>query len=76
MNVVDLKWTIYTDIEAEFKQQLRSLVPKVLSGSNIVVKEINGQKVTCRELLEYFRVCLHPSKDTLLFTGLYRNISR
>uniref|UniRef100_A0A914XQZ3 GB1/RHD3-type G domain-containing protein n=1 Tax=Plectus sambesii TaxID=2011161 RepID=A0A914XQZ3_9BILA len=43
------------EIEAEFKQQLRTMVPRLLNGQSLVLKEINGQKVTCRELLEYFR---------------------
>ncbi|CAI4227833.1 unnamed protein product [Auanema sp. JU1783] len=44
-----------TEIEPEFKQQLSILVPRLLDSNNITVKEINGQKITCRELLEYFK---------------------
>ncbi len=44
------------EIEPEFKQQLKALIPKLLEPESLVVKEINGAKVTCRELLEYFRV--------------------
>ncbi len=32
------------------------LVPRMLSGQLLVLKEINAAKVTCRELLEYFKV--------------------
>lgn len=43
------------DIEPDFRQQLRQLVKNVLSPENLVVKEINGTKVTCGELVEYFK---------------------
>ena len=56
--------TVLTDIDEEFKTQLRELTPSVLSAENLVVKSINGGEVTCRGLLEYFKVsmellCLH-----------------
>lgn len=44
------------DINDEFKTQLRELIPSVLSADNLVVKSINGGEVTCRGLLEYFKV--------------------
>ncbi|KAK3597413.1 hypothetical protein CHS0354_040147 [Potamilus streckersoni] len=44
-----------TDIELDFKEQLRTFVPGLLSAENLVVKEINGQQITCRELVEYFK---------------------
>ena len=50
------------DIDDEFKTQLREMIPSVLSADNLVVKSINGGEVTCRGLLEYFKV----SKQTLL----------
>ncbi|XP_036619097.1 atlastin-3 isoform X2 [Trichosurus vulpecula] len=43
------------DIAPEFKEQLQALVPFVLDASKLMEKEINGSKVTCRGLLEYFR---------------------
>lgn len=43
------------DIEFDFKKQLQVLVPLLLSSENLVLKEINGQKITARELLEYFK---------------------
>lgn len=43
------------EIESEFKNQLKALVPILLAPENLVVKEINGNKLTCRDLLEYFK---------------------
>ncbi|VBB26595.1 unnamed protein product [Acanthocheilonema viteae] len=43
------------DIENEFQQQLRSFVPRLLDCNNLVLKQINGREITCRELVEYFR---------------------
>ena len=39
------------------------LVPWLLSPANLDVKEINGSRITCRGLLEYFKV--------LVFTYVY-----
>lgn len=44
------------EIEPEFKEQLRSLVPKMLHPKNLEMKRINGQPVTCLQLLQYFKV--------------------
>ena len=44
------------DIEPDFKDKLKELVPNLLQGENLIVKEINGCQVTCRDLLEYFKV--------------------
>lgn len=46
----------FTDIEREFKDQLKVLIPLLLDSDNLIVKEINGSKVTCRDLMEYFKV--------------------
>ncbi|XP_074645013.1 atlastin-2-like [Tubulanus polymorphus] len=43
------------DIELDFQEQLKKLVPALLSPKNLIVKEINGCKVTGKELLEYFK---------------------
>ncbi|XP_067400098.1 atlastin-3 [Emydura macquarii macquarii] len=43
------------DIAAEFKEQLQQLIPFVLDPRQLLEKEINGSKVTCRGLLEYFK---------------------
>lgn len=43
-----------TDITSEFKQSLIDLIPEVLAPENLIVKEINGQKVKARDLVQYF----------------------
>lgn len=43
-----------TDITPEFKQSLIDLIPEVLAPENLIVKEINGQKVKARDLVQYF----------------------
>ncbi|XP_051166542.1 atlastin isoform X2 [Leptopilina boulardi] len=44
-----------SDIESEFKNQLRVLVPMLLAPENLITKKINGQVVKARELVEYFK---------------------
>uniref|UniRef100_A0A8C9SCB1 Atlastin GTPase 2 n=1 Tax=Scleropages formosus TaxID=113540 RepID=A0A8C9SCB1_SCLFO len=44
------------DIDDDFKKELENLVPLLLSPEKLVVKEIGGSKVTCRDLVEYFKV--------------------
>ncbi|XP_041846488.1 atlastin-3 [Melanotaenia boesemani] len=43
------------DVAPEFKQQLEILMPKLLHPDRLAEKEINGNKVTCRGLLEFFK---------------------
>ncbi|XP_061602214.1 atlastin-2 isoform X2 [Cololabis saira] len=43
------------DIDDDFKKELAHLVPLLLAPERLVVKEIGGNKVTCRDLLEYFK---------------------
>lgn len=43
------------DINDEFKKELQNLMPLLLAPENLVEKEIGGAKVTCRDLLEYFK---------------------
>lgn len=43
------------DIDEDFKAELVSLIPALLSPENLVEKEIGGQKITCRDLLHYFK---------------------
>ncbi|XP_034535359.1 atlastin-2-like isoform X2 [Notolabrus celidotus] len=43
------------DIDEEFKKELVDLVPTLLSPENLVEKEIGGVKITCRDLLQYFK---------------------
>lgn len=68
------------DINDEFKKELQNLVPLLLAPENLVEKEIGGAKVTCRDLLEYFKVrfdqlscsnsCKHKSDQVLIVSGL------
>lgn len=44
-----------SDIEPDFKKELQKLVPMMLAPENLVVKEIGGQKVKAKELLQYFK---------------------
>lgn len=44
-----------SDIEDDFKIHVREFVTSVLSVNNLVVKEINGSRITGRELVEYFK---------------------
>ncbi|XP_056251307.1 atlastin-2-like isoform X2 [Seriola aureovittata] len=43
------------DIDGDFKRELAELVPLLLAPERLVEKEIGGNKVTCRDLLEYFK---------------------
>uniref|UniRef100_A0A7N9ALJ8 Atlastin-2-like n=1 Tax=Mastacembelus armatus TaxID=205130 RepID=A0A7N9ALJ8_9TELE len=43
------------DIDEDFKKELVTLIPTLLSPENLVEKEIGGVKITCRDLLHYFK---------------------
>ncbi|CAD5123328.1 DgyrCDS11685 [Dimorphilus gyrociliatus] len=43
------------DIEKEFKDALKKFIPMVLSAENLVVKKIQGEAITAKQLLEYFK---------------------
>ncbi|RZC34149.1 atlastin, partial [Asbolus verrucosus] len=43
------------EIDSEFKDNLKILVPMLLAPENLVLKRINGQKVKCRDLVQYFK---------------------
>lgn len=45
----------FKGVNPEFQKHLRTLVPRLLDPNNIVVKCINGQPITCRELVVYFK---------------------
>ena len=45
----------YLDIEPDFKEQLKNLIPLLLSPENLVPKEIGGNKIKAKELLHYFQ---------------------
>lgn len=52
-----------TDIDDEFKSHLQKLVPLLLAPENLVQKEIGGQKVKVKELVQYFKCYMN------LFSG-------
>ncbi|TSK20062.1 Atlastin-2 [Bagarius yarrelli] len=43
------------DIDPDFKKELANLIPLLLAPENLVEKEISGSKVTCRDLVQYFK---------------------
>ncbi|KAL7021389.1 hypothetical protein ACKWTF_011856 [Chironomus riparius] len=51
------------DITPEFKQSLIDLIPLVMAPENLIVKEINGQKVKARDLVQYFKSYLNIFKS-------------
>uniref|UniRef100_A0A3Q3XER9 GB1/RHD3-type G domain-containing protein n=1 Tax=Mola mola TaxID=94237 RepID=A0A3Q3XER9_MOLML len=61
------------DIDEEFKRELVDLVPTLLSPENLVEKEIGGVKITCRELLHYFKVSLLPFQPRVLYATAEAN---
>uniref|UniRef100_UPI00358E6E76 atlastin-2-like isoform X2 n=1 Tax=Myxine glutinosa TaxID=7769 RepID=UPI00358E6E76 len=71
------------DISTEFRQGLMKLIPYLLSPENLAIKEINGTKLTCRSLVEYFKAYIkiyqgedlpHP-KSMLQATAEANNLS-
>nr|XP_012144988.1 PREDICTED: atlastin isoform X2 [Megachile rotundata] len=44
-----------SEIQPEFKQQLKVLIPMLLAPENLVTKKIDGQVVKAKDLLEYFK---------------------
>ncbi|KAF7651532.1 hypothetical protein LDENG_00109080 [Lucifuga dentata] len=44
-----------SDVAPEFKEQLQSVIPTLLHPDRLAEKEINGNKVTCRGLVEFFK---------------------
>lgn len=44
-----------SDITPEFKNSLKTLVPMLLAPENLIIKQINGQKVHARDLIQYFK---------------------
>lgn len=53
MNLLSL-----VEIDDEFIKNLKILIPWLLSPESLDIKEINGNKITCRGLVEYFKVSL------------------
>lgn len=48
-----------SDITTEFKQSLRELIPLLMAPENLIIKEINGQVVKARDLVQYFKSYLN-----------------
>lgn len=44
-----------SDIESDFKNYLQKLVPLILAPERLIAKEIAGQKVKAKELVQYFK---------------------
>jgi atlastin len=53
-----------SDIEPYFKEQLHKLVTLTLAPENLVVKEISGQKVKAKEMLQYFKSYLEIFEES------------
>jgi len=72
-----------SEIETEFKKQLKVMVPRLLSPDGLVLKEVNGRRITGRELMEYFRVYINifqgedlpEPKSMLLATAEANNLA-
>lgn len=43
------------EIDSEFKDNLKILVPMLLAPENLVLKRINGEKVKVRDFVQYFK---------------------
>lgn len=52
-----------TQIDSEFIKYLKVLVPSLLAPENLVLKEINGQKVRAQDLIHYLQAYIN------LFSG-------
>ncbi|KAL0974171.1 hypothetical protein UPYG_G00216540 [Umbra pygmaea] len=72
-----------SDVSKDFKEELHKLIPKLLSPENLAEKEINGTKVTCRGLVEFFKAYIkiyqgedlpHP-KSMLMATAEANNLA-
>ncbi|CAH2044857.1 unnamed protein product, partial [Iphiclides podalirius] len=44
-----------SDIDTEFKQQLKKLIPSLLAPKNLQVKVMSGQKIKVKDLLHYIK---------------------
>lgn len=46
---------MFADIETNFIENLKVLIPLLLAPENLIVKEIGGQRVKAKELVQYFK---------------------
>ena len=51
------------DISDSFVEHLRALVPRLLAPQNLVKKEIGGQPIKARDLLNFFKTFMEVFKD-------------
>lgn len=65
------------EIEVEFKKHLEIFVPELLAPENLVIKEIAGQKIKAKELLQYFKSYIEmykgnelPEPKSMLLVGI------
>lgn len=70
------------DITPEFKQSLQELIPMLLSPERLILKEINGQKVCARDLIQYFQSYMNiykgnelPEPKTMLVVSYFISIN-
>uniref|UniRef100_A0A3B1KBL8 Atlastin GTPase 2 n=1 Tax=Astyanax mexicanus TaxID=7994 RepID=A0A3B1KBL8_ASTMX len=63
------------DIDDDFKKELIHLIPLLLAPENLVEKEIGGSKVTCKDLVQYFKSCALYNKPSLLATAEANNLA-
>jgi len=50
-------------MEEDFKKQLEIFVPDLLASNNLVVKEIGGEKIKGRDLINYFVAYMNLFKE-------------
>lgn len=53
----------FSDLEHDFKENLQEFVPMLFAAKNLVIKEVNGQKVRARNLLQYFKAYINIFKE-------------
>lgn len=52
-----------SDIKETFKLQLQQLLPSLLAADKLLVKEVNGQKITCELLMDYIKAYVEIFKS-------------
>jgi len=57
---------LFPEIDDEFIKNLKILIPWLLSPESLDVKDINGNHITCRGLVEYFKVLAYSREIGLI----------
>ncbi|KAL1479462.1 hypothetical protein MTO96_051827 [Rhipicephalus appendiculatus] len=52
------------DIDEEFREKLEELVHSVLAPENLLVKQVNGKKLSCEHLMTFFRTYVEVFKGS------------